>query len=1132
MQTHRDRRSKVFGLAAIGFMTLVIASPAPTTGQVPTHQLSLYPPAPPVTRYAAPSAALGDLNGSGVPVVSNPARNMPPVYSGAAMSPDGKILFVSAAKEFAHTQNNYLQNRGLFAAHVRHDQVTVDALTGLPLLGAGVDTPIRIIDPSTCPSIECPRHQETNFLTVIDDPELPSTLTNPYLADCTSGAPDLAGSCQGYDFQLLINGKLQSDARAAFKWEVPLANIRTGKPAPPAPTLSDVTIASGLPLDFRRNTQTFLQRRLRLTVDPLAATQRIVRYEWVDGGVASSVSFASATGNHFPLTGLEPTLSGDGRLLVWQGNPAQVAPDDLGEPGGRCFTYWHPVHGIVSRSPCGTGTLRGPPQGHGPCATPSCNQPGDNSAFDQFFCLMPGSPPGCSNTMPFFTQNVLVYAYRDDPTDPHGWSIPDHLTALHANTIGMTLAPYNGRTFHEIYPIARQPLLDGSGTPLVKINGNYCWLTLDATDVIWNAQAHIRTGIIGASTGFYLQHVDGPVNPTDFLSGSHNTDDRETFVGWGPTPGMWGPIDVGKRPIPYLQGSDRKLALYGHEVNNYVEIPLFAERPDRLLRLGMNKALRELPGPDEVPGGFNVDSGKTDDFSGRGQTGTLVGGAFFPNSHDGFNGPKSGESISIVGAGGIDVANGPALSPVGGFDRGLSVGLFVRVDANGGGSRYLVRKNGSFELTLESDGRVRATVITTTGLNLFTTSLHTLVAGPDWHHVAFTRDSTHLRLYFDGVLESTAVRFGVVGSSVSTLEIGTQITTTPADISVDDLEIWGTTWTANEVAAFAYVTPAPSLFRDNPTLPGLPAGLDSTNQAFLKIPNGSQFDLTTERVGLGRDLFNDPGLSHSSLNMACASCHQSSAFFAESSNAGFSTGSAGTLLSRQTPPVFNRAFGDTQLWDARAQSLEAQASLPILSPDEMNNTQSAVEAYIQANYATAAQTGTPNNFQTAYGTSVPDLSDLELALAAFQRAIVAGDSVIDKYEDGIPLTGPDASAILRGRKLFFTKARCAACHHGPNLADNTLHRSVVTSTDTGAGALTLRQEHQGAFKTPTLRNVQHTVDYFHNGAESTLSGVIDLYETGGVSGDPEIRPLGLSTAERADLVKFLEALDSGIIQLF
>ncbi len=1129
-------------LAPALFIVFVAAVESPAAAQqqpsqvLPGQAIPIYAPAPPVTRYAAPSAALGDLNGSGVPVISNPKLiDKPPVYSGAAMSPDGKILFVSAAGEFAHGLNNYLQNKGLFAAHVLHDQVTVDPVTGVADFGAGVDTPIKIINP-TCPSVpsvECPQRQHTSFLAVIDDPELPATLTNPYRADCDSGAPDLAGNCQGYDFQVLINGNVHSDASKAFKWEVPLENVRTGRPATPAPGVSDLSwVFPPPPQAVWRVTQVILQRRLRLTVDLSASPSRIVLYEWLDGGAVSSMSFNAGNDNYFPLSGLEPTLSGDGRLMVWQGNPAQVAADDLGQIGGRCFQYWSSTHGLVPRSPCATGTFWGAPQGHGPCATPACNQSGDNPNYDQYFCL-PGTPAGCSNTIPYFTQNVLVYAYRDDPTDPHGWSVPAHLTALHANTLGLTLAPYDGRTFHEIYPIARQPLVDGSGTPLVKINGNYCWLTLDATDVVWNAQAHIRTGIIGASTGFHLQHIDGPVNPTDFLSGSHNVDDRETFVGWGPTPGMWGPIDVGKRGVPYLQGSDRKMALYGHEVNNYVEIPLFAERPDRLLRLGMNKALREVPGPDEVPGGFHVQNDKTDDFSGRSQTGTLVGGAQFPAVHDGFNGLKSGESIAITGSGRIDVANGPDLNPVNGFDRGLSVGIFVRVDA-AGGSRYLVRKNGSFEIVLLDDGRVRAKVINTVGANIFTTSVHTLFSSAvgDWHHVAFTRDGTHLRLYFDGVPESTAVRGGIVAGTMSQLEVGTEIDASPADITVDDLEIWGTTWTAAEVAELAYVEPAPSIFRDNPTLPGLPAGLDGDAQAFLKIPVGRQYDLTTERVGLGRKLFADPGLSHSSLNMSCATCHQPGFSFAESANGGFSFDSSGGLLPRQTPPDFNRAFGDTQLWDAKAPSLEAQASMPILSSDEMNNTQSAVEAYIQANYATPAQTGDIFNFQDAYGTSVPVLSDLELALAAYQRNVVAGGSVIDDYEDGIPISGPDANAILRGRKLFFTKARCAACHQGPNLSDNLLHRTVATSTDAGAGALSLRLEDDGAFKTPTLRRIDETVDYFHNGSEITLSGVVDVYESGGASGDPEIRPLGLTAAERADLVKFLEALDSGIIELF
>ncbi len=843
------------------------------------------------------------------------------------------------------------------------------------------------------------------------------------------------------------------------------------------------------------------------------------------------MSFDAGNDNHFPLSGLEPTLSFDGHLLVWQGNPAQVAPDDLGQIGGRCFSYWDPVHGLVPRSPCATGYWRGPPQGHGPCCDPQCSCAGNNQNPQQYACL-PGAPAGCTNTFPFLTQNVMMYSYRDDPNDPHGWTVPRSFTELHGDYFGVPLAHYNGRPFQEIYPIARLPLLDGAGTPLNKINGNYCWLTLDATDLIWNANAHARTSIIGASTGFHMQHIDGPVNPTTYLTGSHEPDDRETFVGWGPTPGLWGPIDIGKRALPYLQGTDRKIALYGHEVNNYVEVRLFAERPDRLLRLGMNTALREnLSQPIDVPVSFTPQDDATDDFSGRGQTGTLIGGAQFPNDLEGFNGPKSGESIQIGGAGHIAVPNTPALDAD--FAAGLSAGLFVRVDTVG--RRYLLEKDGSFQLILRKNGRVAATVTTNNG-TATAISNQTLIdtALGAWHHIALTYNGTALRLYFDGNQVGSAKHTGTVAGTNNPLKIGRELGTA-ADVTVDDLEIWGTAWTPTEVAEFAYVKPPLSIFRDNPTLPGLPSGLDGSAQAFLKIPVGSLHDLSTDRVGLGRDLFNDINLSHSSLNMACATCHQAAVSFAEGNNNGFSLGSDGvTLLPRQTPPVFNRAYSDTQLWDARADTLETQASQPILEPTEMNNTQAAVEAYIQANYANGAQTGSPRNFRDAYGVLVPKLSDLELALAAYQRAIVSGGSVVDNYEDGIPIPGSasDVDSILRGRKLFFNKARCATCHQGPNFSDNRLHRTVASSTDTGASALTGRAEHQGAFKTPSLRQLLDTLDYFHNGSQGTLADLVDRYESGGTSSDPEIRPLGLSDAERVDLVRFLEALQSGVIEVF
>ncbi len=185
-------------LAGFFFTALLVPSAAPAPGQVPINPVPLYQPAPNVTRFAAPSAALADTNGSGLPVVSDPLQlGRPPIYSGASMNPDGKILFTTAKSEAVPgIPGHFLQHKGVFVTHVEHDQITVDPVTGEPDLGSGADTPLTLFDIDNCSSVECPDRQGSVFLTVIDDPTLPDTQTNPYRADCGTGVANLAGTCR------------------------------------------------------------------------------------------------------------------------------------------------------------------------------------------------------------------------------------------------------------------------------------------------------------------------------------------------------------------------------------------------------------------------------------------------------------------------------------------------------------------------------------------------------------------------------------------------------------------------------------------------------------------------------------------------------------------------------------------------------------------------------------------------------------------------------------------------------------------------------------------------------------------------------------------------------------------------
>ncbi len=176
---------------------------------------------------------------------------------------------------------------------------------------------------------------------------------------------------------------------------------------------------------------------------------------------------------------------------------------------------------------------------------------------------------------------------------------------------------------------------------------------------------------------------------------------------------------------------------------------------------------------------------------------------------------------------------------------------------------------------------------------------------------------------------------------------------------------------------------------------------------------------------------------------------------------------------------------------------------PILNPNEMDLAP-----------AEAAQ---------RVGLSVTELTS---ALASYVRSIMSGNSRYDRFMNG------DQMALLEqeqmGLQVFRGKGNCTACHVGPTFTDERLHNTGVAwkderLTDPGAG--------NGVFKTPTLREVARTAPYMHDGSLATLSEVIDYYDRGGNANphlDRDVRPLGLSAADKRALSAFLTALTGTI----
>jgi cytochrome c peroxidase len=256
-------------------------------------------------------------------------------------------------------------------------------------------------------------------------------------------------------------------------------------------------------------------------------------------------------------------------------------------------------------------------------------------------------------------------------------------------------------------------------------------------------------------------------------------------------------------------------------------------------------------------------------------------------------------------------------------------------------------------------------------------------------------------------------------------------------------------------------------------------------------------------------------------SVSCAFCHNPGTGFADARQ--FSIGAFGTAGGRQAPTVYNTGFIPLQFWDGRAGSLEEQAIGPIHNPIEMAEKHETVVAKV------AKIPGYQKQFQLIFGGGA-SLQHIAEAIAAFERTIVSQNSAFDKYVLGDGKAMDEAA--VRGMALFKGKARCVACHNGPNFTDHQFHNLGVPQTgplkeDLGRFMVSRQERDKGAFKTPTLRSIIETAPYMHDGVFKTLEEVVDFKNAGGGANpnlSPLMKPLDLTAEEKADLIAFLTAL--------
>lgn len=293
----------------------------------------------------------------------------------------------------------------------------------------------------------------------------------------------------------------------------------------------------------------------------------------------------------------------------------------------------------------------------------------------------------------------------------------------------------------------------------------------------------------------------------------------------------------------------------------------------------------------------------------------------------------------------------------------------------------------------------------------------------------------------------------------------------------------------------------------------------SDYQRPTKIPVSKANPLTSDKVALGQMLFFDPRLSGSGV-ISCATCHNPALGWSDALPKGL--GHMGGRLGRHTPTIINVAYGEPYFWDGRAATLEDQAKGPLTSAAEMNMPAGVAIERLESipGYVAA--------FDRAFPGRGVTLDTFAAAVASYERTVVSGTAPFDKWVAGDEQAVSEAAK--RGFVLFNGKANCATCHSGWRMSDDGFHDIGVPGTDRGRAAIApgiVQLEH--AFKTPTLRNINQRAPYMHDGSMPTLAAVIDHYDHGfeqRASLDSQMHPLNLTSAEKTDLLAFLDTLTS------
>ena len=270
-------------------------------------------------------------------------------------------------------------------------------------------------------------------------------------------------------------------------------------------------------------------------------------------------------------------------------------------------------------------------------------------------------------------------------------------------------------------------------------------------------------------------------------------------------------------------------------------------------------------------------------------------------------------------------------------------------------------------------------------------------------------------------------------------------------------------------------------------------------------------EINLAQAELGKKLYFDPRLSKSGF-ISCNSCHNLS--MGGTDNLKTSIGDRWQQGPINAPTVLNSSLNVAQFWDGRAADLKAQAGGPIANPGEMAFTHTLAVDLLKS------IPGYVKEFKLVFGSDDIDIDMITDAIAEFEKTLVTPNSPFDQWLLG------DSDALstdeLAGYKLF-KDSGCTACHNGSAAGGNTFQKMGIvepyksTSPAEGRFAVTGKDADRFNFKVPTLRNVEMTYPYFHDGEAETLTEAVD------VMGRLQLGKK-FSDEENAQIVAFLKSL--------